>query len=231
MKRLVSDAFKDQPNVQVDLFEPKGAPRPQDMVNKTEKPRMTSGRAAVVKVVSIYREMEYALSKIEIQKLVYFLEEAGHPLKLDFVKHNYGPYSDKLRHVLKAMDGHYITGVGDFSGDSEITIVAGALAEADKFIQASGEKELSERVSRVRELIEGFETPYGMELLATVHWVVTRDSNVHTVEDSIASVQNWNARKCAVLREDHIRLAWRRLKKEGWFLPRRVTTNGGLSFE
>ena len=62
VKRLVSDAFKDHPNVQVNLFEPKGAPPPQEMVNKTAKPRMTSVRAAVVKVVSIYREMEYALS-------------------------------------------------------------------------------------------------------------------------------------------------------------------------
>ena len=106
--------------------------------------------------------------------MVYFLEEAGQPLNLDFVKHNYGPYSDKLRHVLKDMDGHYITGVGDFSGDSEITIVPGALSEADNFIQASRDEELSQQVTRVRELIEGFETPYGMELLATVHWVGVR---------------------------------------------------------
>jgi O-acetyl-ADP-ribose deacetylase (regulator of RNase III) len=231
VKRLVFDVFKDQPNVQVDLFEPKGAPPPQEMVNRTEKPKLTSVRAAVVKVVSIYREMEYALSKIEIQKLVYFLEEAGQPLNLGFVKHNYGPYSDKLRHVLKAMDGHYINGVGDFSGDSEITMVPGALSEADEFIKTSGDEGLCEQVTRVGDLIEGFETPYGMELLASVHWVGTRDSKVHTVDDSIVAVHNWNARKRAVLREDHIRVAWRRLKKEGWFLPLRESSKARLPFQ
>jgi len=189
------------------------------MVNRTEKPKMTSVRAAVIKVISIYREMEYALSKIEIQKLVYFLEEAGEPLKLDFVKNSYGPYSDKLRHVLKAMDGHYITGVGDFSGDSEIAIVPGALHEADDFIRTRGGDQLGDHVSRVRALIEGFESPYGMELLATVHWVGTRELGVLTVDDAIAAVHNWNARKHAILREEHIRVAWRRLKDESWFRP------------
>src|ERR1700733_13877962 len=119
--------------------------------------------------------MEYALSKIEIQKLVYFLEEAGQPLNLGFVKHNYGPYSDKLRHVLKAMDGHYINGVGDFVTDSEISVIPTGLTEADEFIRTRGGEELGAQVARVRDLIEGFETPYGMELLATVHWVVTRE--------------------------------------------------------
>lgn len=66
VKRVIFDAFEDHPDIQVKLFEPKGAPRPQDMVIQTEKPRMTAGRAAVVKVISIYREMEYTLGHIEI---------------------------------------------------------------------------------------------------------------------------------------------------------------------
>jgi O-acetyl-ADP-ribose deacetylase (regulator of RNase III) len=231
VKGLVLDVFKEHPQIQVDLFEPKGAPPPQEMVNRTEKPRMTPVRAAVVKVISIYREMEYELSKIEIQKLVYFLEEAGQPLKLDFVKHNYGPYSDKLRHVLKAMDGHYITGVGDFSGDSEIAVMPGALSEADEFIKTRGGDELSEQVARVRALIEGFETPYGMELLATVHWVGTREPRATTLGAAITAVQNWNARKRAVLRKEHIEVAWRRLKDEGWLHRVRRVGKDRLPFQ
>lgn len=216
VRRLVFDAFSGHPDIKVDLFEPQGAPPPQQMVNRTAKPKMTSVRAAVVKVISIYREMQYALSKIEIQKLVYFLEEAGQPLNLAFTKHGYGPYSDKLRHVLKAMDGHYITGVGDFAGDSEIEIIAGALSEADDFIQSKGGVRLRDDVSRVQRLIDGFETPYGMELLATVHWVRTHQSDVHAVDDAIKAVHNWNPRKRAVLSKEHIELAWRRLAAEGW---------------
>src|SRR5882757_898520 len=62
VRGLVFDAFKDHPQIQVDLFEPKGAPPPQEMVNRTEKPKLTAVRAAIIKIISIYREMEYPLS-------------------------------------------------------------------------------------------------------------------------------------------------------------------------
>jgi O-acetyl-ADP-ribose deacetylase (regulator of RNase III) len=230
VKQLVFSAFRDHPDIEVDLFEPKGAPPPREMANLTAKPAMTPARAAVIRVISIYREMEYGLSKIEIQKLAYFLEKAGQPLNLEFVKHNYGPYSDKLRHVLKALDGHYIIGVGDFAGESDISLMPGALAEADEFIRTKGGSELGDQVERVRKLIDGFETPYGMELLATVHWVVTQEPGVSTESDAVAAVHNWNARKRAVLRDDHIRLAWRRLDDQGWFRPLPHTNKDRLAF-
>jgi O-acetyl-ADP-ribose deacetylase (regulator of RNase III) len=219
VQRVIFDAFKTHPDIKVSLFEPKGAPRPQDMIIQTAKPRMTAVRAAVVKVISIYREMEYTLSHIEVQKLAYFLEEAGEPLKLNFVKHNYGPYSEILRHVLKDMDSHYITGVGDFSGESEIAIVAGALPEADEFLESKGGHDLSDRIKRIERLINGFETPYGMELLATVHWVGTHDPKAHSDKDAIEAVHSWNDRKRAVFNKEHIKIAWRRLYDGGWFDP------------
>lgn len=230
VRKLVLKAFEEHPQVKVDLFEPKGAPPPREMVNRTDKPRMTRVRAAIIKVISIYREMEYALSKIEVQKLAYFLEEAGQPMNLAFTKHNYGPYSDKLRHVLKAMDGHYIRGVGDFSGNSEIAIMSTAPSEADEFIFTSADDELRYHVERVRYLIEGFETPYGMELLSTVHWVRTRESHVRTLNDAIAAVKSWNQRKRAILSSEHIQLAWNRLEDGGWFRPTNMPTNRRLSF-
>ncbi|HEY2647347.1 MAG TPA: macro domain-containing protein [Candidatus Acidoferrales bacterium] len=231
VKRLIIEAFKNAPEIQVDLFEPKGAPRPQEMVNRTRKPNLTAVRAALVKIISIYREMEYPLSGIEIQKLAYFLEEAGQPLKLGFVKQNYGPYSDRLRHALKNLDGHYIAGVGDFSGDSEITIIPEALPEAEQYIERSGDGELGEEVTRIRKVIDGFETPYGMELLATVHWVKVHESGVQTVDDAIKAVHGWNARKRAIFSAEHISLAWRRLSKEDWLRPRHQTKREGLAFE
>jgi O-acetyl-ADP-ribose deacetylase (regulator of RNase III) len=231
VRGLVFDAFKDHPQIQVDLFEPKGAPPPQEMVNRTEKPKLTPVRAAIIKIISIYREMEYPLSGIEIQKLAYFLEEAGCPLRLQFVKHNFGPYSDKLRHVLKDIDGHYITGVGDFSGDSEIAVVPDGLAEAELFIKTSASDELSEQVARISKVIDGFESPYGMELLATVHWVRVHESGVLTVNDAIKAVHNWNARKRATFSKEHIERAWRRLNDQEWFRPPRLTSKGRLALQ
>ncbi len=230
VKELILSAFKDHPEIDVYLFEPKGAPPPREMVIRTAKPGMTPARAAIIKIISIYSELEYGLTKIEVQKLAYFLERAGQPLNLEFTKHSFGPYSDKLRHVLKALDGHYITGVGDFAGESDIGLLAGAVDQADKFIQTSGDEDLATQVERVCSLIKGFETPYGMELLATVHWVATEEPNVNNVDDAIVAVQKWNARKRAVLREDHIRLAWDRLKNEGWFKSGHLDSKRRLVF-
>jgi O-acetyl-ADP-ribose deacetylase (regulator of RNase III) len=230
VKALIFGAFKHEQDISVTVFEPKGAPPAREMTNRTTKPKMTAARAAIIKVISIYREMEYGLTKIEVQKLAYFLEQAGQPLKLDFVKHSYGPYSDKLRHVLKALDGHYIIGVGDFAGEADIAVVPGAVAEADEFINMSGDEKLAVRVERVRKLINGFETPYGMELLATVHWVA-QEPNVHSLNDAIAAVRGWNERKRAILREEHIRLAWERLKNNGWFKQSHRDDGYRLPFE
>lgn len=222
VKRVIFDAFKGHPYIEVSLFEPKGAPRPKDMAIQTKKPKMTAVRAALVKVMSIYGELDYELSHLEVQKLAYFLEESGEHLNLRFVKQAYGPYSDTLRHVLKDMDGHYISGVGDFSRESEISIVKGALEETHDFISSQGGSDLARRIERVGRLIHGFETPYGMELLATVHWVVTRDS-AKTASEAVQAVREWNPRKRAIFNSDHLQLAWRRLNDQDWFAP---TTKG-----
>ena len=209
-------AFEQLSGVTALLFEPTGAPPARKMISRTERPRMTAARAAVLRIISVYREMQYGLSRIEVQKLVYFLEAAGQPLNLAFDKNRYGPYSDKLRHVLKAMDGHYIRGVGDHASEADIIVIPEALKDAEKFLQIQEEQDTHDRVGRVARLIEGFESPYGMELLATVHWVVHHKPFVGDLPAAIIAVQGWNERKRQLLQEQHIAVAWERLKQEGW---------------
>jgi O-acetyl-ADP-ribose deacetylase (regulator of RNase III) len=178
---------------------------------------MTPGRAAIIKVLSVYREMQYALSHLEVQKLVYFLEAAGQPLNLSFDKNRYGPYSERLWHALKRMDGHYINGVGDRMGEAEIVVAPEALSSAETFLSAADDESgLREKVERVSDLIEGFETPYGMELLATVHWVVHHESFAESPSEAISAVQAWSSRKRQILKPQHIQIAWNRLAKGGW---------------
>jgi hypothetical protein len=64
-------------------------------------------------------------------------------------------------------------------------------------------------------LIEGFETPYGMELLATVHWAVTQ-KGATTFEDALRIVREWTQRKGDLFTEQHVYTAWERLEEEGW---------------
>ena len=222
VRPLIEGAFAELPDVEVRLFEPSGAPDPKSMEVKTRRPRMTAGRAAILKVLDTYRALEYGLSRIEVQKLAYFLQEAGEELKLSFVKHQYGPYSEELRHALNSMEGHFIRGLGDGVVEAEIEPVEDALAEAEEFVKANGHAALEKHVERVAQLIEGFQSPYGMELLATVHWVATREAGVHTFDQVLGAVKSWNERKASIMQDAHLRAAWTRLSEQRW-LPSRET--------
>ncbi|MEM5838776.1 hypothetical protein AAHH59_10795, partial [Pediococcus acidilactici] len=63
-----------------------------------------------------------------------------------------------------------------------------------------------EHLERVSNLISGFETPYGLELLATVHWVVKEDPKAaDNSEQVIALVHEWSERKRKLFKPEHIR--------------------------
>jgi O-acetyl-ADP-ribose deacetylase (regulator of RNase III) len=216
VRPLIEQAFSNIPEVDVRLFEPSGTPAAKEMEVKTPKPKMTNGRAAILKAIETYCDIGYGLSKIEVQKLAYFLQQAGEDLRLTFHKHTYGPYSEQLRHALNHMEGHYIVGLGDGVVVSEIEPVAEALQEADKYIANAGNHLLQDRVARITALIDGFQSPYGMELLATVHWVATNDPNVTSNESAISAVHAWNSRKQQLMTHEHVNIAWSRLKSQGW---------------
>lgn len=231
VRPLIEAAFRELPDVEARVFEPNGAPPPKSMVVRSARPGMTAGRAAILRVLDTYRELNYGLSKIEAQKLAYFLQEAGEPLNLQFQKHHYGPYADDLRHALTRMEGHFIRGLGDGAGDSEIEPLEDALEEAKRFIVEHNDANLFERVTRVRDLISGFQSPYGMELLATVHWVVTKNDAV-TLDDAVRAVHHWNPRKRKLMTEQHIGIAWDRLQEQGWISPSGASQNhaGGEAY-
>ena len=211
-------AFERAPGVRWLVYEPAGEPAPADMKDRTTRSAMTKGRAAVIGLINRYLVpgFEYPISLLEVQKLVYFLQTAGEDLgRVEFARGHYGPYADVLRHVLGRLEGHYITGFGDGSNQPEtpIRLLPGAGEEAIAFLAAH--PDTRERFERVADLIEGFETPYGMELLATVHWVATREGAASPAT-ALQAIQTWNLRKAKLMREAHVGAALARLRERGW---------------
>ena len=80
---------------------------------------MTSGRAALVELMNRYLNglLDPFVTLLEVHKLMYFMQAAGQPLRLRFAKAPYGPYAENLRHVLNAIEGHFISGYAD-GGDA-----------------------------------------------------------------------------------------------------------------
>ena len=219
VRPLIVKAFEEVPDVRVLLFEPKGAPPAAEVIDRRSKPNMTAGRAAVLAAMKVYLVPGYVyrLSLVEIQKLAYFLQLAGEPLKLDFKAHFYGPYANTLQKVLRNIDGHYTSGLADGKSApaTPIELLPGAVEEASAFLK--GYPETAERLQKVSELIEGFETPFGMELLGTVHWAMTNlVDDPADVDRVIQKVHSWSERKRSTMGDHHIRAAWGRLCEHEW---------------
>jgi len=216
VRQRIEQAFSQLPDVEVQLFEPAGAPKAEEMKVATKRPKMTTGRAAILGLLSRYALPGYRLTLLEIQKLAYFLQESGEPLKLQFEKQRYGPYAEALHYVLQRIEGHFVRGYGDRSRDVSLHIFTDAAREAEEFLKS--ETETQERFERVAKLIEGYETPYGMELLASVHWVAVheRTEAKTSCEIAIGGVLAWNEHKRKTFTPERIVGAWNRLKYQGW---------------
>ncbi len=179
-------------------------------------PKLTAGGAALLGLMDRYLAalMDPSISLLEVHKLMYFLQAAGEPLRLRHVKAPFGPYAENLRHVLRDIEGHLISGYADGGDmpDKQLALVPGAIQDAESFLEAH--PATHERFDRVVRLVEGFETPFGLELLATVHWVATQEQ-AQDHENIVRATYAWGPRKnqFTVMQID---LAAERLRSEGW---------------
>ncbi|WP_226436652.1 hypothetical protein [Rhodococcus yananensis] len=177
---------------------------------------MSTRYAALVTLLDRYDGVALGSTPIEAQRLMYFLQVLGEPLNLRYAKNLYGPYADNLRHVLDRVEGHFLTGYGDGTArvlDADpIRVLPDAVDEATGVL--TGHPDTAARVERVLELIDGFESMYSMELLATVHWVMTEDpAAADDWQRTVSLVHEWTPRKRRTFTEDHIRIAWSTLRE------------------
>lgn len=216
VRPMIEAAFAALPDVRVLLFGPGDSPAAAARVVRTDRPALTTARALFIAAIERYAALAYQVTQLEIQKLAYFLQEAGEPLRLKVQKGLYGPYADNLNKVLETLEGHYIRGYdGDRSPGKAITLHGSAAADAARFLEH--ETDARARLEQVGRLIEGFETPYGMELLSSVQYVARHESPAAvTADEAIALVHAWNDRKRSLLEAEHIRVAWDHLRSQGW---------------
>lgn len=216
VKSCIEHALANLSGVRVKVYEPKGAPTAESMRHVRKVPRMTPGRAALIGLMRRYLAglLDPSISLLEVHKLMYFMQEAGEPLQLNYVKALYGPYAENLRHVLNTVEGHFVSGYAD-GGDAPdklLELVPGAVEAAEQFLEKH--EDTRGRFDRVSALVEGFESPFGMELLSTVHWIVERESpeNVSQVVDRTYA---WDTRK-RQFTQRQICIAVDVLTSQGW---------------
>lgn len=229
VRPLILEALADLPGVRVMVYPPQDTPSAESMPVRTRRPRMTAGRAALLAMMASYVRISQfeepaavaGASLLEIQKLMYFLQERGQPLGLNYMKARYGPYADNLNHALEPLEGHYLRGYGDRTQQvlklSPIILMPDAADEAREWIETRSDDGTAGRISAVSELVTGFASAYGVELLATVHWTVTREAagsaDLAVLTELIGS---WSERKGRLFTQAHVGKAISRLEELGW---------------
>jgi O-acetyl-ADP-ribose deacetylase (regulator of RNase III) len=216
VRTRIERAMRDLPTVRVVVFEPHGGSAPDRTRVVRKIPAMTPSRAALVGLMDRYLRglLDPFVSLLEVHKLMYLMQEAGEPLRLRVAKGPYGPYAENLRHVLGEIEGYYVSGYGaggDEPGKS-LELVPGAVQDAQALLAERPETQA--RFERVAKLVEGFESSFGLELLATVHWVMAREG-ARSEEDVLARTYEWGERKGQFSRQQ-ILLARRRVIERGW---------------
>lgn len=199
-------------NLEADIlvFEPTG--QYQNVSKRSGVEKLTPARALIAELVRRYWVLGMECSLIEIQKLAWFLERSikryspDNPLDLKYEAHLYGPYANRLQHLLNNLDGSYLH-CAKRIGDAGPLDVIWFDENRKSFVQAylnSEAKSYLPALEFTAELIDGFESPYGMELLATVDWLLSCEGVEPTVEAIRVGLHTWGGGKEAGARKDQL---------------------------
>lgn len=211
---MIVQKLGDLEDVDIELFVPSAELRP---IAGSANVRMTWGRAILVDLLESYVtrraavepwEDQFGASHLEIQKLMYFANENEPRLHLDFRPGRYGPYSERVRHLVQEMEGTFLRGHGDGTAAvlSLLPIAPTDYAREELAKYQTNGRQSAERaiVDEVLSQVEGFEGPYGLELLASTHWVVRHEN---TMASAPEGVRGWTRRKGRIFTDAHVRAA------------------------
>jgi len=198
-----------QDDVEVIIYEP--GFNNQEVVQSNKKVALTPARAMLLTALKNYQILGYDINLLVIQKIAYFLQRFGEPLNLDYEKGYYGPYAHKLQHLINHLNGFYL----HFDQEKNKPGTPVTLKHFEK-VEAYNREHLTDvqrdRLEKVQRLTEGFESPYGLELLATVDFILQREPTA-LVDQLIVRVGEWTKRKKQIMKPFHVKVAHQRLSE------------------
>ncbi|HWG38311.1 MAG TPA: macro domain-containing protein [Terriglobales bacterium] len=208
VRLAIERALAELPDVNVLVYEPTA--EYQNVAKRTGVEALTPARALVTEAVRRYWVLGIECTNLEVQKLGWFLERAmdsvggENVLNFQFRADRYGPYSEQLRHLLDKLDGTYLHCAKRLSDAGPADTIWFDLARIDRvelFLRQGGSSGLHEVLNAVDARIDGFQSPLGMELLATVDWLLEREHAEATVAGIRSGLRAWPAGQGAAERK------------------------------
>lgn len=212
VKPLIVAKLEPLNDIEIVIFSPKEAVDPPEF-SDSARLSMTFPRAMLLKAMSeLEVHFDGAFDRISLQKIVYFLQAFGVQFGLQFSKQLYGPYSEALKRSFISFEKHEMIS-GFSAGERRAHATPAGCALADEYLQKT-EQPHDAIIERLSKLIQGYESPYGLELLASVHWLGDQE-DCYPVEKIIEQLQNWNDEKRNRFDDETIRIAYARLEEDG----------------
>lgn len=217
VKTAIENGLGDIHDVEIIVYSPLKGKNPAPVVETSTN--MTPLKATIL--AAFQRYMLFATSTsvtfVEAHKLAYFLQVLGVPLRLNFAAWRYGPYARNLSHVFSAMEGRYIEG---FRDGTALAFDGFTLMPTSANVAKSAKTgEYQNALKKLELLVEGFESPTSLELLATIHWLAVENSVPLTRHDMIEAIscwcgnrEGWGDRKRRLFTDEDIADAIERIK-------------------
>jgi O-acetyl-ADP-ribose deacetylase (regulator of RNase III) len=202
-------------SIDITVYEPVNIVRD---LSATEKTSLTKPRAMILALIAQYKKMGYDTSLLEIQKLAYFLQRMGQQdLKLNYKQYLYGPYAHNLQHLLHELENGYIISdqsILDSKPMDLVTLLHENAKDITAFVDNHCTEEEKVRLSRLFKLMSGFESPFGLELLSTVDWIIHSEHNDEALNERVIKekILLWSKRKADIFLLEHVAAAQKRLK-------------------
>ncbi len=144
-----------------------------------------------------------------VEKLTPAVDALKLPNKFNFGfgANKFGPYSGKLTHMLNGLDGSYLHCEKRLSDAGPFDVIHFDEAKKDQvaaYLTSPDAKIYRSALDATSRLIDGLESPFGMELLATVDWLVQHDGVEPETHAVRAALHKWPGDQKA--RERKVRL-------------------------
>lgn len=224
VKKLIQTVLEPLTETHIIVYEPV-----QEYMGRAKShgvEELTPARALITEAVRRYWVLGFPCTNLEVHKLAWFLQRSiqvkgvKNPLKLSFKADRYGPYADNLRHLLDRLDGSFLRAAKRLSDAGPMDTIWFDPGHRDKINRYLAGREFeyyAPALELTTKIIEGFQSAFGMELLATVDWLVAVEHIEPRPEDIKNAIQNWPGgksaaeRKLRIFNDRHIELGLERI--------------------
>jgi len=208
VRREIEAALSELDDVDVLVFEPTNSYQSAPKRDGVEL--LTPARALIAELVRRYAILGLDCTNLEVQKLAWFLHRVirkqglSDPLELRYAANKFGPYADNLRHLLNGLDGSYLHCEKRLSDAGPLDLIwfeESRRGVVEAYLQTEECLPYRAALEETASVIDGFESPLGMELLATVDWIVSEMNCEGSLSGVKAGLDSWPGGAAAARRK------------------------------